>query len=159
MIGRLATGCLVALLVATPCLAQTDLVTNGNFDEDVARWEPVEDFMSISFDPEDVDGSEESGSARVAFNDVIGFEFTGHIAQCVAVLPGRTYAGSASFLIPTEQNRQGTAGLRIAWYESNDCSGFSPEFGFGISGNVEGQWTDLPPVEFVAQLRPRTFCS
>ena len=140
----------LALLVATPCLAQTNLVTNESFDEDVSGWEPVEDYMSISFDSEDADDSEESGSARVTFNPFLGFETTGHVAQCVAVLPGRTYAGSASFLIPTEQNRQGAAGLRVAWYESTDCSGFSPEFGFGISGNAEGQWTDLPSVEFVA---------
>ncbi len=138
------------LLFATPCLAQTNLVTNESFDADVFGWEAVEDFMSISFDADDVDGSEESGSARVSFNDVLEFETTGHVAQCVAVLPGRTYTGSVSFLIPTRKKREGSAGLRVAWYESSDCSPPSPEFGFGISSNFEGGWTDLAPFDFVA---------
>ncbi len=140
----------LALLVATPCLAQTNLVTNESFDEDVVGWEPVEDFMSISFDTADVDDDEESGSARVAFNPVLGFETTGHVAQCIAVLPGQTYTGSASFLIPIEQQRNGSAALRVAWYESIDCSGPSPEFAFGNSGNLVGDWANLSPSQFVA---------
>ena len=46
-----------ALLFAPPCLAQTNLVTNESFDTNVLGWEAVEDFMSISFDADDVDGS------------------------------------------------------------------------------------------------------
>ena len=139
----------LALLIATPCLAQTNLVSNGSFDEDVLGWEPVEDFMSIRFAPEeDVDGSEDSGSALVTFgHDSLKEE--GHVVQCVAVLPGRTYEAAVSFLIPTEQNRKGSAGLRVVWYESSDCSGFF-ENGFGDSGKREGQWTDLPFLDFVA---------
>ena len=146
-VGALA---LALSLLATPSLAQGNLVANESFDVDVFGWEPVEDFMSISFDSDDVDGNEESGSARVTFNDVLEFETHGHVAQCVAVLPGETYTGSLSFLIPTEQEREGSAGLRVAWYESSDCSGFSPEFGFGLSNGFEGDWADLAPFEFVA---------
>jgi hypothetical protein len=138
----------LALLIAAPALAQTNLVTNGSFDEDVLGWEPVEDFISIRFDPEDVDASEDSGSARVTFGEDL-LAKKGHVAQCVAVLPGRTYVGAASFLIPSEQNRMGSAGLRVAWFESSNCSGFFQD-GFGFSGNREGQWTDLPSLDFVA---------
>jgi hypothetical protein len=138
----------LALLIAAPALAQTNLVTNGSFDEDVLGWEPVEDFISIRFDPEDVDASEDSGSARVTFGEDL-LAKKGHVAQCVAVLPGRTYVGAASFLIPSEQNRMGSAGLRVVWYKSSDCSGFFQN-GFGDSSEREGQWTDLPFLDFVA---------
>ncbi len=140
----------LALLIATPCLAQTNLVTNGSFDTQVLGWEPVEPFMSVDFDIEDVDESELSGSALVAFNSTLGTEKTGHVGQCVAVLPGRTYPGSVSFLIPTGQDRLGSAALRVAWYGSDDCSGVVSEVGFGNQSGFEGAWADLAPLQFVA---------
>ncbi len=140
---------LLALLVAPPCLAQVDLLPNGSFDKDVSGWAPVEDFMSISFDTDDVDASDESGSARVTLSNFPN-ESLGFVAQCVAVFPGRSYLGSASFLIPSDQDRVGNAGMRVEWFESSDCSGPSPEFGFGVAFSTVGQWTDLPTVEFLA---------
>ena len=142
----------LALLVATPGLAQTDLVTNGSFELDVGvlGWEPVEDdtLLSLEFDPADVDDREDSGSARVTFKHFIGFVPPVHVTQCVAVHPGRTYTGSLSFLIPTGQNRPGSAALRVAWHESSDCRD-PARFAFGNSGDQVGDWTELAPFDFV----------
>lgn len=147
---RLAALATALSLVATPVLAQqVNLVTNESFDVDVMDWEPVEGFMSIVFDAEDVDGDKESGSARITFNPTLDTSMTGHVAQCVQVVPGETYTGSVSFMIPTGQDRMGSAGLRTVWYESDDCSGPSPEFGFGLASDFEGAWVDLAPFEFV----------
>ncbi len=140
----------LALLLATPCAAQTNLITNGSFDEDVLDWEPIEDFMSIGFDPDDVDESEESGSAGVVFNPTLGFDTSGRVVQCVSVLPGRTYTGSASLLIPADQNRRGSAGLRVVWYESADCTNSVPGSGTSDFSDFEGAWTDLAPFDVVA---------
>jgi hypothetical protein len=156
LVSRSAGVLLLGFWIAVPGWAQTNQVTNGSFDMDVAGWTPVQTFMSVSFDPEDVDGSADSGSARVTFMSTLGLDTSGHIAQCVGVVPDRTYAGSTSFRIPASQDRPGSAGMRIAWHTSNDCSGQSPEFGFGNASNFVGPWADLTPVLFTAPIDARS---
>jgi hypothetical protein len=107
--------------------------------------------MTIAFDPDDVGGDEKSGSALVTFNPTIETDTRGFVAQCVGeVAPGRTYVGLASFRIPSGQLRMGSAGTRIAWYTSHDCSGAVSEFALGPTGSGLDAWIDLPAADFVA---------
>lgn len=140
---------LLSCLAAWPAGAQQNVLVNGSFDEDVLGWAPVENYMSVSFDADDVDGDMESGSAVVTFNDTIEGD-VGSVAQCIQVRPGQVYTGTASYRIAPGQMRVGTAEMRFAWYTSSDCSGFSSATGFGNTGGVVGPWTDLAAAQFVA---------
>lgn len=138
-----------------PALGDENLLDNSSFDVDVLGWEPFEGtapFTSVVFDMDDVDADEMSGSARVTFEDTLAVDTSVFVVQCVRVRQGDSYEGSTSFLIPTGQSRTGSAGMRIFWYDSIDCSGDSSEFGFGNSSSFEGAWADLAPFDFVAPL-------
>jgi hypothetical protein len=141
----------LGLLAPTRARAVVDHVENGSFDDDVSGWTPVQAFMSISFDGDDVGGDEKSGSALVTFNPTIELDERGQVGQCVGeIAPGRTYVGLASFRIPSGQNRMGSAGLRIAWYPTHDCSGPVSQFAVGPMGAALDAWIDLPATDFVA---------
>lgn len=154
MFQALRAGVLALALVSTAsaALAQQNLVTNPEFDEDAVGWQGVQDFMSIAFDSDDVDGDEESGSGLASFNPTIELDTLGQVANdCIeGVIPGNTYTASTSFRIPTGQERTGSAGVRVAWFTSDDCSGVVSAFGIGASSGAEGAWFDLTPVELVA---------
>lgn len=133
---ELKLSVLIALIAAGP--APENLLVNPDFDADLTGWQTV---VATEWDPEDVEGSPASGSARVEVDfppaNLVG------VLQCVPILPGGIYSLRAAGLFPAGQPSGDniSAIADITWWDGPACSDGSSS-GLGRSQQVpqDGQW-------------------
>jgi hypothetical protein len=119
---------------------------NRHFDEDVSSWSP-EFFAAVSWDSMDVDGSLESGSARVENTCPPANCFRG-IRQCVEVTPGASYELETFVYIPS-QAANGVAQVGAFWGSDLDCA-FLASVEYASEVSTQGQWMRSGSVTLVA---------
>ena len=105
-----------------PAAAQGNLIVNGSFDSDLNGWNlgnPLSGYLEWS--PADVDGSTDSGSARVVNTDTAAFSVT--LYQCVPATEGLRYDAATTLYIPPGQGWPGYVYMRVVWSTAADCNG------------------------------------
>jgi hypothetical protein len=121
----------VALLVAgvvglsspsTPTSAAPNLLTNPDFDTDIAGWTPFSntDWQWIS--TEDSGGSPTSGALEIRVTTA--GPFSGGGVQCVAASQNTAYVMSGDIKIPTLNQPAGTVGgFTLVYFDDAVCAG------------------------------------
>ncbi len=113
----------LAVVVSAAFAWGQNLVSNPNFDTDVAGWLPVAT-ADIMWYPLDADGNPASGSALVTNLSTTAGDSTG-ARQCIEdITGGEVHSVAAEILVPGGQSQTGRANLLIQWYELPNCSGF-----------------------------------
>lgn len=108
------------LFVVCPTWGQ-NLVSNADFDADVAGWPPFSG-ASISWTSPDSVGNPLSGSAMVTNLSTTAGDGTG-ARQCIEGLSGgQKYRVATDILIPSGQSESGDAYILIQWYDQPGCS-------------------------------------
>jgi hypothetical protein len=110
-----------------PVAAQNILVNPG-FATSLAGW-TVESGVSAGWSPLDIAGSSASGSALVT-NSSSTAGFSGGLTQCVAVVPGVTYAFRVRFRVPSGQASTARVQGALDYFSGPSCGG-STAGGFG----------------------------
>jgi len=132
-----------------------NLLTNGPFNSNLNGWLDIDGgdgFYDLSWRNRDVDGSGSSGSIYV--KSKINAPFLDNVesgAQCVSLLPNRSYRAAAAVYVPTPAqadggtNHDGLARLRIRQFDAANCSGsaLSTEFSGSVGNDDEGTWQFL----------------
>jgi len=122
MAHRSMIGCVlfvVIILCGSPALAQ-NLVSNGEFDINVAGWTPYG--IGFEWDPSDWSGDPSSGSG-LATNDADGYMHAA-IHSCVdGIVAGQRYDLGGMIAIPSGQSGGGSAGFGFYWLDGTGCSG------------------------------------
>ena len=109
-----------ALVAVTPlpAAAQTNLVTNGEFDtNDLSGW--TNTGSSSRWSDLDADGDMLSGSLETS-----SLLFTNTFVEvrwCASVVAGESYVFGADVLVPSGQTPGSRAFVRIFWYGNPDC--------------------------------------
>jgi len=116
----LAAVLLVAAALAPSARAE-NLLVNPRFDTSISGWTVGNDDQVWS--PVDVDDDPSSGSARALIDQAPG-PFTGvAFRQCVEVTAGDEYVYGASTLVPSGQERTGSALVAVYFYGEEGCGG------------------------------------
>lgn len=118
---------LVFILGSGPAAAQNILVNPG-FAASLAGW-TVEPGVSAVWSPLDIAESGASGSALIA-NSASTVGFSGGLTQCVAVVPGATYALRIRYRVPSGQASAVRAQASLDYFSGPSCEG-SNVGGFG----------------------------
>lgn len=118
-IARRALYVLTCTIGMTCAASAQNLLTNSNFDQNIAGWN-VNSGGTAAWDAADVNDSPSSGSARVTATGV-----QVQLIQCVAVTPGAKYDAIASATIPTGQAGTGIAFFALSYYAGAGCTGAS----------------------------------
>lgn len=122
MAHRLTIGCVclvVIVLCGSPAIAQ-NMVSNGDFDINVAGWTPYD--ISFDWDASDWAGEPTSGSGLVT-NDADGSMHSGPLTCVDGVVAGQSYDLGGMIRIPTGQAGVGSAYFGFYWYSGPGCSG------------------------------------
>jgi len=131
----------LALLFTGPVVAQ-NLVTNGDFDDDVAAW--TEGIIPLTWDgTSDCEDDTLSGSALI-LNNAPSVTYSG-ATQCIdSIVVGEAYRLSAWLNVPPGQTGSGYATVFVSWFSQPGCGGgwLSDTSTIGISSS-DG-WTELP---------------
>ena len=141
MVVRVSAVLGVALFF-TGLVAAQNLVTNGDFANNVAGW--AAGVIPVTWDgTSDYQDDPFSGSALILNN---ALSVTYAVAnQCVdSVVAGEAYRLSAWLRVPPGQTGSGYATVSISWYNQPGCGGswLSETSTSGISSS--NGWTDLP---------------
>jgi hypothetical protein len=131
-------GALLVLVVSHPALAQTDLIQNGGFDDDLGGWQDVGPAEAWDGGV-DVDADPASGSLRIMHGSPAGTGF--YVEQCVPVTAGETYAFGAS-AFATGAVATGSADVDLLFWSTPDCNDLVPGDD-GQSSSATGVWSDL----------------
>lgn len=141
MVVRVSAVLSVSLLSIGVVAAQ-NLLTNGDFDNDVAGW--TAGLFPVTWDgASDYQNDPSSGSALILNNDPSAAYATA--TQCVdGVVAGEAYRLSTWLRVPPGQTGSGYATVYISWFSQPGCGGawLSETTTSGISSS-DG-WTDLP---------------
>ena len=141
VVARVSAALAAALLVTGPGAAQ-NMVTNGDFDNDVAGW--TAGLIPLIWDgTSDYQNDPLSGSLLI-LNDNPGAAYA-FARQCVdGVVEGETYRLSTWLSVPPGQTGSGYATVAIAWYDQPGCGGawLSETSTSGISSS--NGWTEIP---------------
>jgi hypothetical protein len=142
---------LVAIGWGAPRAASASFFFESGFDEDVFGWGPLNTFSQISWSDLDIDGSVESGSARIEVNadtpPLVGFPHDYRL-ECFSVDPGLTYQVGGWILIPTGQDTEGSAQMSVLFYPNASCSSV-PELRNTFALRTPGTWTWVEDPEVV----------
>jgi hypothetical protein len=119
VVARVLAALAAALLFTGPVAAQ-NMVSNGDFDDDLAGW--TEGAIPVTWDgTSDYQNDPLSGSALI-FNDNPGATYA-WARQCVdGVVEGETYRLSTWLNVPS-QTGSGYGTVTIAWYDQPGCGG------------------------------------
>lgn len=116
----LATPLLGALLLLASPVRAIDIVTNGHFDSDTAGWSESAGDVEAVWDPLDVDGSANSGSAEVTSTDSRLDTELG-ITQCLELPVEETFDFSGAIYVPSGQAETATVGYSLDWDGGEAC--------------------------------------
>ena len=101
-------------------------VQNGDFERDVAHWQPDMD-TSVEWDASNAAGDPPSGSALIASPGLIDAAATGvalrAAQQCIPMSGTKLVIVYANALVEPGQDQQGRAEVDVAFFDSEDCSG------------------------------------
>ncbi len=111
---------LVFALGSGPAVAQNVLVNPG-FAASLAGW-TVEPGVSAAWSPLDIAESGTSGSAIIV-NTASTAGFSGGLTQCVAVVPGVTYALRLRYRVPSGQATAVRAQAALDYFSGPSCDG------------------------------------
>jgi hypothetical protein len=141
---RHAAFTLVAALALLPARAHAEnLVTNSNFNTNIANWgfAPPPTGSSKAWDPLDAHGASNSGSGVVINSATTAGIGLGALSQCVnGINGGVSYDVSGSIYIPAGQGRTGDTTVYSYWTTGSNCTGTyigqgAPGFGFDDLGS------------------------
>ena len=147
---RIRLGPLVAcvpLLVASGAWAQTNLLVNPSFDQDLAGWDLPIPPSGAQSDAMDVAGSQTSGSAKLMNASSIVGEVVS-LSQCVRVVASTLYDFGGS--IYRVDGFVASGGITLEWFSGPNCVGFIDDVG-ASSGLNPGEWSEE---EFLSQTAP-----
>lgn len=156
--GVAALAGAVLLLLATGFADAQNLVTNPDFDTDLAGWSPSAE-GTITWNELDSEGSALSGSARIETDPSPG-PGGASLEQCLPVVGGAVYDHDVQVYRPP--GGQGSAFTEIVWYAGAGCTsllGMVSGAEFPAPGN--GTWESFsgeitaPAVASSARLRLR----
>lgn len=133
----------------------TNLLINGTFNSNLNGWLDIDggdSFYDLSWRNRDADGS--SGSGSIYVKSKINAPFLDNQdsgAQCVSLLPNRSYRANASVYVPTPAqadggtNHEGFARLRVRLFDGTDCAGSEifTEFSGSVDNDDEGAWRNI----------------
>jgi hypothetical protein len=123
LVGALA---MVGVLVFPPAalaFESADLIQNPAFDTDLEGWnlEVFGEGSSLTWDPNDADGSVESGSIRIEV-DANDSGNTARAVQCFGISAEQPVHFGASIFESTA-GAAGSAFVRMQWWEEEGCTG------------------------------------
>lgn len=141
MINRMTPCCGVLLMLLSVPAAAQNLLTNPDFDTDLAGWTGSE-VGSATWHGTDVDDAPDSGSARIV-NDLADPQTEAVVmSQCIPIEPGEYQYGGHAF-IPGGQAASGSVVMRVLGYsDTTNCTGGL----FMVNGRLidqTGDWSAL----------------
>jgi hypothetical protein len=140
VVAKVSTTIAVSLLI-TGLVAAQNLVTNGDFANDVAGW--TEGIIPLTWDgTSDYQNDPSSGSASI-LNNGASPTFSG-ATQCVgSVVAGENYRLSAWLNVPPGQTGSGYAQVLVWWYSQPACGGGWLEDLSTSAISSSGGWTEV----------------
>lgn len=118
----------VVFALGSGSVAAQNILVNPGFATSLDGW-TVESGVSAAWSPLDIAGSAASGSALVT-NSSNTAGFFGGLTQCVAVVPGVTYAFRVRFRVPSGQTSTARVQGALDYFSGLSCGG-STAGGFG----------------------------
>ena len=118
---------LIGLAISfAPAVHAQNLAANGEFDTSVVSWETIFQ-ATLGWTPVDHSGCSSSISGAAQGTNLASGPDQGRgFSTCIAgIVSGATYSFGADLIFPTGQTTTGNASVRVVWFESSDCSGFS----------------------------------
>ena len=112
---------LAVFVLGSGSAAAQNILVNPGFATSLAGW-TVESGVSAGWAPLDIAGSAASGSALVT-NSSSTAGFSGGLTQCVAVVPGVTYAFRVRFLVPSGQASTARVQGALDYFSGPSCGG------------------------------------
>ena len=115
----------IALAAASTGWADSNLVVNGNFDQDTSSWMPVNSNYLLAWDPRDVMNSQTSGSGKVTSlqADAGSDDNPGSGAdQCIPITQHRNQL-TAFYFIPSGQGKTAEPDAALAFFDDTVCQG------------------------------------
>lgn len=133
---------LLALVPASTAAAQSNLLANPGFDDDLSGWNvPSSDDSEIGWSSRDVAGSTASGSLRGRnVSDVVG-DAVFLASQCVDVEPGETHTFGGWSFAPSGQDFIG-AFFQLRFYPEPGCTGGRLHQEVVNTGSITGRWVE-----------------
>jgi len=120
-----------------------ELLLNSDFDDgmQLASWSPIDPSVPAEWDPTDVDGWSDSGSARVAnpYRNASGV--TGLESECIPVIEGGNYEWSGWG--NRMNSERGRLFVGVAWYPDRRCQGGEFQQAVASDSLVSGQWIEV----------------
>jgi hypothetical protein len=142
----LALAACGSLLLARAATAQ-NLAENGEFDVDIAGWDPA---TSAAWLDEDWQEDPESGSLRIVNASSTPTSIL--VAQCIPVEGGQPLVFEGAFRGALDGEATGRIRIGVSWRAAADCDSGSTilPYVFAVTVDAPADWTFASSEEFVA---------
>jgi hypothetical protein len=137
--ARTAVLSFVLAALAPSAFAQTNLIQNAAFDDDLAGWQDVGP-AEVWDGAVDVDGDPLSGSLRITHSGPSSSGF--YVEQCIPITPGETYTYGASHL-SNGAVATGRADVDLLFWATLDCEDGVAGGADVVSSTATGAWLPL----------------
>jgi hypothetical protein len=137
---RAAVLSVVVAAIAQSAVAQTNLIQNGSFDDDVSGWQDVTP-PGEGWADSDAAANPDSGSVRIFHS---GVQNSGlYVEQCIPVTAGETYTYGASTLLSETLGTSGRSDVDLIFWSVPACENLVAGGEPALSTVVTGAWIDL----------------